>query len=540
MLKTWKLLPQVHSDLIRQLLHNRGLVTEQEVTQFLNPALSQLRDPFDQFPQLKKTLKRIQAAIEKKELVYIYGDYDVDGLTATAIMWENLRLKGANVLPYIPHREKEGYGLNQQALKKLKDEGAGLVISVDCGITAALEAKYALDSGLDLIITDHHRQPEVLPPAYAIVHTDQLCGAGIAFKIAYGLNPKTALGSLDLAALGTIADLQPLSKDNRVITKLGLEELRLNKRVGLRALYNETNLDPKKLKAWDVSFVIAPRLNAIGRLDHAIDGLRVLLTTNVERAYQIADRLKNANKRRQEFTSIAMEEARQMVAASAGSTAKVCLVVGESWKEGVIGLVAARLVEEVSLPVVAITKMDGYSKGSARSYNGFNIIEAISKVGHLLVGYGGHPGAAGFTLKTEKVEEFCASISQVMEETYTDAPAGPQLQIEAELKSADLDLKTVEKLSQFEPFGIANQEPLFLVKQINVKGMKTVGEGGKHLKLTIEKDGVSFDSIGFSLGTRQSEVSFDQPVDLVGTLKEDNWNFQRKLQFSFKDFRPSF
>lgn len=536
--KVWKVLPQVHTELIEQLLHNRGLVTDEQVQAFLNPSLDTLSDPFKQFPELKKALKRIQTAIENKELIYIYGDYDVDGLTSTAIMWEALKQEGANVLPYIPHREKEGYGLNNLALQKLKDEGAALVVTVDCGITAVEEAEFAKEIGLDLIITDHHRKPEVLPKAMAIIHTDQMCGAGIAFKVALALNSEKALNSLDLAALGTIADLQPLTGENRIMTKFGLEQIRTRPRIGLKTLMMEAQIDPKKLRAWDVSFVIAPRLNAIGRLEHAMDGLRILLTTNVERAYQIADTLKAANKMRQEFTVVAVEEARQIVATQAKS--KVCVVVGESWKEGVIGLVAARLVEEVAVPVVAITKMDGYAKGSARSYNGYNIIEAIGKIGHLLVDYGGHPGAAGFTLKTDRIPEFCIELEKVVTETYPTEEKAPELEIEATLSANDLNLETVKKLAQFEPFGLGNAEPIFLLKRVTIDQARGVGEGGKHLKFSLNKDNSRFDAIGFSLGNRVKEVKFETPFDFVGTIKEDNWGSTPKLQLIVKDFKPTF
>jgi single-stranded-DNA-specific exonuclease len=287
-----------------------------------------------------------------------------------------------------------------------------------------------------------------------------------------------------------------------------------------------------------VSFVIAPRLNAIGRMDHAMDGLRILLTTDVERAYAIADILKNANKMRQEFTSVAVEEARKIVALKQYS--KVCTVVGESWKEGVIGLVASRLVEEVAVPVIAITKMDGHAKGSARSYNGYNIIEAISKVGHLLVDYGGHPGAAGFTVKTEKVDEFCVEINKVFEETYTHEEKSPELTVEAILKTDDLSLATVRSLAQFEPFGLGNEEPLVMLKEMTIRTVRTVGDKGKHLKISLYKDGAHVDAIGFGLGPMAEEVKTTQTYDFVGTLKEDNWNMVPKLQLAFKDFKPSF
>lgn len=526
--KVWSIYPKVSDDLIEQLLHNRGIENKDL---FLSPSMSNLVDPYS-IKDLDKAVDRIKKAIEGKEKIIIYGDFDVDGITATGILWEALSNLGANVLPYIPYRFTEGYGLHQQALKTLHDEGASLVISVDCGITAVKEAELAKKIGLDLIITDHHHPPEVLPEPYALVHSTAVAGAGVAYKLSQALSEKN--DGLDLAALGTIADMVPLTNDNRILATFGLEELKETQRVGLKALMAVASVKQDFLSTYDVSFMLVPRLNAMGRLEHALDSLRLLLTKKEERARELAQRLSDVNQERQRLTSESLALAKTLVKGN-----KINVVSHESFNSGVVGLVAGKLVEEFGRPALVISVDGELAKGSARSVNSFNIVEAIRGCGDLLTAHGGHPMAAGFSLPSKNLAKFEERLMAALE-NYKEEDLKPILKIDAELSPDKISLETFATLKPLQPFGMGNPEPVFATLRAEVLESRSVGQEGKHLKMLVrivDKKGIPwiFSSIGFGLGG----VKIEGLVDLAYNLSENIWNSSRKIELKVKDIRPS-
>jgi single-stranded-DNA-specific exonuclease len=436
--KQWIVYPQNSSDLKTQLLNNRGLTEKKLQKDFLHSHLSLLQDAGKIFPELPKVVKRIKKAISGKELIYIYGDFDVDGITASAILWETLDILGAKVLPYIPERHSEGYGLHNEALKKLSDEGADLVITVDCGITAVEQAKYAKRFKLDLIITDHHQSQEVLPDSFATLHTTTLAGSGVAFKLANALlNEYGKSGdpqffrNLELATLGTVADMVPLVGESRVIVKNGLLELSKTERPGLKSLYDEAGIG-KNIGTFEIGYVISPRLNAMGRMESALDSLRLLLTRKPERARSLATKLSQTNKQRQDSTLNAFLHAKNLVEKEFLG-GKLFVLDSEDYEQGIVGLVAGRITEAFHRPTAVISRLSPVSKGSARSITGFNITEAIHSQADILLSHGGHPMAAGFSISPDNIAVFREKMTEVAEGSLQEKDLVPILKIDAEI-----------------------------------------------------------------------------------------------------------
>src|SRR5581483_4072994 len=470
---------------------------------------------------------RIKKAITSGEKIVIYGDYDVDGVTATAVLWEAIDRLGGNVLPYIPDRFTEGYGINAEAIKKLADEGNKLIISVDSGVTAFDQISLAKKLGVDFIITDHHTLPEKLPPALAIVHSTHLAGVGVAFQLARTLTTRPAL---DLVALGTIADVVPLVFDNRILAKFGMEELKKTNRPGLLALYEEAGLDRRKIGTYEVGFIIDPRINAMGRLGHAIDSLRILLTSDPSRARTWAKKLGATNEERRRKTLEMLEHARTQV--GDGSKEKMWVVSHSSYEQGIIGLIAGRLVEEWSRPVIAIAEGKELSKGSARSIAGFNVTEAIGSAKDLLISYGGHPQAAGFTIETSLIPAFRRKMQQYIESKVKDEDLQRKIVIDAEVSPEELSLELARKLEEFAPFGVGNPTPVFLMKGLSVGEMRLLSEN-KHLRVSLGR----YEAIGFGMGERGAEIRPGMRVDAVYNFEINSWQDRERLQLKLKDFR---
>lgn len=540
----WVVLDRVSDNLEEQLLANRQI---KDKDSFFNSTISP--EPLVDKDQLQIAIQRIKKAIDAQEQVYIYGDFDVDGVTATAILWETLNDLGAKVLPYIPHREKEGYGLAETGLRQIAEKGGKLVITVDCGVGAIEQAKLAKKLGLELIITDHHQKSDELPEAVAILHTSELCGAGVAYELANALyqsfKQQTPAELLDLVCIGTIADMVPLLGKNRAFAKLGLEQLNKTKRLGLRAIMEEAAIKLGNLGTFEVSFIIAPRLNAMGRLEHAYDSLRLLLTRDLERARALSRKLSLTNAERQRLTKEAIEQAQEILEKE-GKNKKMFVLQGVGWQQGIIGLVAGRLTDQYCRPVLVISKGEVHSKGSARSVNGINIVEAIQSCSDILVNCGGHPAAAGFTIETERIPEFTERVTKWAEDKLNYDSFIPEIKIETELKTQDLNLETTAMVSQFAPFGIGNLEPLFLTKDLTVHQVRTVGSEGKHLKLIlgIPNRNVwsltnSIEAIGFGMGKKFMEVRIGSRIDVAYVLDIDRWNGNEKLVLKLKDLRDS-
>lgn len=532
MSRSWNSLPQKNDDLIKRLLLNRGIRSEKEAEKFFHPKLSDY-DHELKVPGLEKAVHRVKQAIDQGELIIIYGDYDADGVCGTAIAYLGLSTAGAKVLPYIPHRLKEGYGLSKQGLDFAKERGASLVLTVDNGIVAYEAAQYATSLGLDLIITDHHQPLQKLPKVQALVHTPKICGAAIAWCLMREfIKEGEALSLLDLVGIATVADLMPLSGVNRCLAKLGLKELNRTERVGLVSLLAEAGVRKGEITPYHVNFIISPRLNAMGRLEHAIDSLRLLCTKNASSAQKLARILSETNTRRQQQTVEMMIQAKEMVPIPPSQNGgKLVLVHSPNWSAGIIGLVAGKLCEEYRLPAIVISEDKVYSKGSARSIGGVDIIEAIRKCADLLIDVGGHPQAAGFTMETDKIEVFKTRIKMVMDEVVVEKRE--TLEIEAMVDPGQINLRLAEKLSQFEPHGIGNPKPILASLGMKISGVKTVGADGQHLKFLAD----GLEAIAFGQAEVGKEMLFYDQVDLAYNIEVNRFNGHIIPQLKVVDIR---
>ncbi len=522
----WKVAPKKSDDLVKQLLINRGIKTEKEREAFFNPKISDFEKDL-QIPGIDKSFKRIEIAIKEDELIVVFGDYDVDGICACAILYKGLTSIGARVLPYIPHREKEGYGLSHLGLEFARDSGATLVITVDNGIVALEQADYAKSLGLDLIITDHHVPQNTLPDAYSIVHSTKMCGAGVAWclikdKIKKDLKEEL----LQFVALATVCDLIPLVDLARAFVFEGLKVLNKTTNVGLLSLINECRINLGSIGSYEIGYILGPRINAIGRLEHAIDALRLLCTNNITKANRLAKVLCEANTFRRVMTQAAMEEAKLLI----DDRKKIHVLSSKEWKSGIIGLIAGKVSESFAKPAIAISVGGKVSKGSARSIEGINIVELIREFSDILIDVGGHPGAAGFSIETKHIEVFKKRI----ESSIFESPVlGEQvLEIDAKINSNQITKNLIENLQTFEPFGFKNPRPIFASYAIKVSDIKTVGQG-KHLKFKTDNIG----AIAFNLGSLESSLKHGQQIDLAYTPEIDSYNGLDKLQLKVKDIK---
>ena len=521
----WKILPQKSNDLIEQLLINRGIKTSSDKVEFFHSKLEDFEKNF-KIPEIPKAVKRIQKAIELQELIIVYGDYDVDGICGAAVLYLGLTKLGAKVLPYIPHREKEGYGLSKVGMEFSRDSGAAVVISVDCGIVSFEAADFAKEIGLDLIITDHHQlDGKKRPVSLAIVHETNLCGTAVAWCLVRSLSEDGAEELVDLVAVATIADMMPLVGVNRVLVKKGIEKLNRTKRVGWIELFNEAGIAQGNIGSYEIGHIIAPRLNAMGRLEHAIDSLRLLCTKDPKKARDLANLISETNNQRKKLTQDAVEGARLKVV-----DGKKIHILSDNWNPGIIGLVAGRICEETKCPVIAISIGEIHSKGSARSIDGVNIVELLRECRDILVAVGGHPGAAGFTIATENIEIFKSRLEELTSEGIRADEFS--LEIEAEVPIKKLSLELVRKLEEFEPFGMANQKPVLASSGMRLLDIRTVGLG-KHLKFKAE----GIDAIFFGRGEMKNILQVGQLVNLAFNLEIDKYNGFEKLQLKIKDIQ---
>ncbi|MBI4037927.1 single-stranded-DNA-specific exonuclease RecJ [Candidatus Curtissbacteria bacterium] len=534
--KIWKVADKKVSKekdwLINLLLKNRGLKTAKEIKDFLYPSFSELENV--KLSQVPLAIKRIKKAIEKNEKVIVYSDYDADGISATAIMWETLNDLGASVMPYIPHRIKEGYGLAVPAIDELKNKGVTLIITVDHGVTAVKQVAHAKKIGVDVIVTDHHVLPKELPEATALVHTTELCGAGVSWRLCWdlvnNLSPKLKpllLERLELAAIATIADLVPLLGANRYIVKEGVKILSSTKRIGVNALMRASSITPP-IGTYEISHMLAPRINAMGRIEHGMDALRLLCTRNKNQAEELARTLARTNTKRQDLTQKAVETAFTLV----NEGEKIGVIHDSSWHEGVIGLVASRLVESFNKPMIVIAKGEVLSKGSARSIPGFNIVEAIRSSSEYLIDGGGHPMAAGFTIESRHIESFSQKINTYAQSKITEELLTPKVNIECELKEEDVNFSTLKIIKQLSPFGVGNPEPVFMTKRMLLENVRPVGQTNAHLKLQVG----GFSAIAFNMGEKRSALRPGQEIDVAYTISEDRYSGNGNIQLKVKDF----
>ncbi len=531
-------------EIIKILLENRGLNTKKEIDNFLNP-----RDPNDLTPQeveidktqLNKTIERLKTAVKNKESVVVYADYDADGITAGAIMWEVLYKLGAKAMPYIPHRVEEGYGLSIKGIDFVKETyNPSLIVTVDHGVTAHEKVEYAKKLGIEVIVTDHHVKPDKLPKCL-MVHTTRLCGAGISWFVVKELMKASHVAHIPyhdelvvLAAIGTIADMVPLVGPDRSIAKYGLEAMSRTKRVGLAALIADAGITSKTLGTYDISHIIAPRLNAMGRIEHALDALRLLCTNDKDKAIELAKKLGLTNKERQQMT---VETTVHAMALIPKNTKKLIFVSHEEYNQGVIGLVAGKIVEEYYRPAIVVAKGEIFSKASARSISGFNIVEAIRSMSDLLVDVGGHPMAAGFTVETKNLTLLQKRLEDLAEKELTEEKLTRTLKIDLEIPLDSVDIDLWKKLRDFEPFGFGNPEPVFITKNVQVKDARLVGGDGKHLKFRIPFNNSVIEAIAFGFGKLYSQLSRESVIDIVYTIDMNYWNNTERLQLKLKDIK---
>ncbi|HSX41249.1 MAG TPA: single-stranded-DNA-specific exonuclease RecJ [Candidatus Saccharimonadales bacterium] len=532
--------------LVRDLLRKRGLTDEAETRRFLEPDyLRDLADPY-LMTGVEAAAQRIAEAAAKKQNVAVYGDYDVDGIVATALMKEVLEMQGLQPITYVPDRYEEGYGLHLEALKQLKADGIDLVVTVDCGITSVAEAAWARKNGLDLIVTDHHDVPEVLPQAVAVINPKQsgdkypfkeLAGVGVAFTVARGLQKLTGKPPeghekwlLDLVAMGTICDVMPLVGENRVLARFGLLVLAKTRRVGLVALAQSAGIDLDKVKAYHLGFMFGPRLNAAGRLEHANLSLDLVTTKDPIAAQQMAFKLEELNAQRQMEQQRITDEADAQAAAQ--SDDPVLVLADPGWSHGVVGIVASKLAEKYHKPTLILQVMGESAKGSGRSAGGYNLIEGLRSAEGLFHKLGGHHHAAGFTLPTASLEALRQALTQHHGSVASGLAARSSREAELPLEDlAELDWQLFSAIEMLEPFGSGNPQPTFGADKLKVISVDTVGQRKNHLKMKLAgESGIPYEGIGFNLTEKYPNLKSGQIVDAVFFLEQNQFNGRSSLQ----------
>ncbi|MEW6085006.1 MAG: single-stranded-DNA-specific exonuclease RecJ [Chloroflexota bacterium] len=546
--------------ILKQILFNRGVGTDEDARAFLRAQPNFNNDPF-QMIGMQAAVDRIRFALEHNEPIAVYGDYDVDGVTATALLVEALQQLGADVRGYIPNRFDEGYGLNTDALDSLKADGVKLVITVDCGIRSPDEALHARTIGLDLIISDHHHPDgDNLPPAFAVINPKQpgdpypdkdLAGVGIAYKIVEALtiddgrqtmvNGQSSIVKLnellDLVALGTVADLAPLVGENRALVRQGLKQLRETKRQGLFSLAGVAQIKIDKITAGSIGFMLGPRLNASGRLESALASFELLTTSDFMRAGQLAQQLDVQNRQRQTITKTMQGQAEE-IAMRDDPEAFLLFAAHESFNSGVVGLAASRLTETYYRPSVVAAMGVEETRGSCRSIPEFHITDALDQCKDLLVRHGGHAAAAGFTVKNENLPELVARLKTIAKVKLEGKDLRQTLSADMELPLADMNFGVLKHLAYLEPTGYGNPDAIFVSRDVKVRAFRAVGSDGRHLKLTLE-DGpaLTYDAIGFRMGGMAK--SLPPRVDVMYTLEANEYNGRTSLQLNLKDLKAA-
>lgn len=531
--------------LTASLLVNRGLDTVDAARYFLF-GKDDFHDPF-LLKGMDLAVNRIRQAIEHHERILIYGDYDADGISSTSLLMLTLLDFGAMVDFYIPNRFTEGYGPNEQAFRQAKENGFSLIITVDTGIAAVHEAAVAKELGLDLIITDHHEPGPVLPTALAIIHPKlpdstypfrELAGVGVAFKLAHALYGKTPEHLLEIAVIGTVADLVSLKGENRLIVKKGLEQLRSTKNIGLKAIFKSAGIDPLTINEETIGFTLGPRINAVGRLKDADLAVRLLLTDDPEEAEIFATEIEVLNKTRQEIVNTITAEAIEEVETHYSGPENKVLVIGrEGWNAGVIGIVASRLVEKFYRPVIVLSfdRDKGLAKGSARSIQGFDLFHNLSTCRDILPHFGGHPMAAGMTLKLDDVDELRIRLNTLAAETLSEEDFIPITTLDEKVNLETITIAALEEVKLLSPFGVDNPKPKVLVDQVEISSIRKIGSEHNHLKMIVQENGETLDGVGFGLGTLADEISPAAKISLIGELSINEWNNLRKPQIMIQD-----
>ena len=537
-------------ELLSTILVNRQITNEEQIRVFLNPTRNDFHDPY-LMPDIEKAIKRIINAINKKEKVIIYGDYDVDGITSITVLKQFLEQRGLEADYYIPNRLHEGYGLNKQAIESFGQQGYTLMITVDCGISGKEEIDFANELKIDTIITDHHEPLEILPNAVAILNPKridskypfrELAGVGVVFKliqalgIELNLDAKEYLKFLDIVCVGTISDIVPLIDENRVIAKLGLKLVEQTKNIGLKSLIKSSGY--KTIDSNTISFGIAPRINACGRVGDVQDAIKLFLTPNIVEADKITEKLNQYNKNRQDTEKIIFKEAIEEINKNKLEEKDCIILGGDNWHNGVVGIVASKIAETYYKPTILISFDGEDAKGSGRSIQGFDLHEALCSCSKWLEKYGGHEMAVGLSLKKENFENFKKSFEEIAENLKVTETM-PIIYIDKLLTIKDLDIDIIKSLSVLEPFGEANKIPIFAYKNIRIDSIRAISEG-KHLKMTLKDENTIIDAIGFGMGDLALEYTIGDKVDIAGTLEINTYNGIEKIQINLKSVMKSY
>ena len=535
---------------IGKIIVNRHVVNDEDVRIFITPTRDDFHDPF-LFKGMNVAVERIIKAINNKEKILIYGDYDVDGITSTTVLKKYLMDRGISVDTYIPNRLHEGYGLNKNAIDTIKERNIDLIITVDCGISAIEEVDYAVNLGMDVIVTDHHEVGEKLPNALAVIDAKRkdntypfrsLAGVGVVFKLIQALSikleikPEEYLKYLDLVCVGTISDIVPLEGENRTIAKLGLMLIKVTRNLGLRELIKSSGY--KEIDSNTISFGVAPRINACGRMGHEEEALKLFLAEDLESATKITKELNEYNTLRQSTEKAIYEEAVQEIDRNHLDEKNSIVLGGKGWHHGVIGIVSSKVTDKYYKPSILLSFEDNIAKGSGRSVPGFDLYEGLTKCEDLLEKYGGHSMAVGLTLKKENLENFKERFEQIAKEKNIKELV-PIIYIDDELKLKDINMDLVKSISILEPFGEANKVPLFLIRNLKIDSIRALSEG-RHLKLTLRDENFVINAIGFELGYLAEEYRIGDRIDVVGTLEINSFNGFSSIQINMKDIRKSY
>ncbi|MDD3678283.1 MAG: single-stranded-DNA-specific exonuclease RecJ [Dehalococcoidales bacterium] len=554
----WNLLPPVpaghpvcncgFSPLLVQLMYNRGLTDPAQIESFITSDSKLSGDPL-LLPDIHQGINRIYQGLLSGEKIAVYGDFDVDGITGTAVLVQGLQALGGNITPYIPHRIREGHGLNSDALDYLKNEGMSLVITVDCGVTGISQVKRAKRQGLDIVITDHHTPLGELPDAIAVVDPkredskypfNELAGVGVAFKFLEALyngmgKEKEVENYLELVALGTVADMMPLLGENRYLVKQGLKVLNTNRRPGIREISALAGINADTIGAEEISWSLAPRLNAAGRLQHALTSYKLMVTESTEEALELSTVLEEQNAERQKMTGRSLAKAKEQVLAKGISP--ILIASDPDYPPGIIGLVAGRLSEEFYRPAIVIKVGEKSSNGSCRSIPEFNIINALNECHDLMSDFGGHARAAGFTMPTKNLSKLEEKLNLMAEQQLAGLDLRPRLDIDAEMNLSQLGGDTYQSLQSLAPFGMGNPIPTFVSRSVEVVDCQTMGNNGGHLRLKLRQNNVNWEAVAFGLGECFKDMH--SHIDIVYNLRLEHWRGEERLRLNIHDMAPS-
>lgn len=538
------------NELLATILVNRNIIKEDDIRLFLNPTRDDFYDPF-LITDMKIAIERIIEAIEKGQKVTIYGDYDVDGITSITVLRSFLKDVGLEASSYIPNRLDEGYGLNKDAIDTIKQSGCDLMITVDCGISAMDEIEYANSLGIETIVTDHHEPGNELPKAYAVIDNKrkdskypfrELAGVGVVFKliqalgIRMGLKEESYLKYLDIVCIGTISDIVPLVDENRVIAKLGMMLVKQTKNIGLKSIIHSSGY--KKIDSNTISFGVAPRINACGRMGKAEEALELFLSANINEVNDLTKKLNEHNRERQETEKAIFESAIEKIEREHLNDNKAIVVGGKNWHHGVIGIVSSKITDMYFKPSILLSfEEDGMGKGSGRSIPGFDLHDALMKCSDTVEKFGGHSMAVGITIKKEKLETFREEFEKIATENHIDEIM-PIINIDAKINLSDIDKEMVESMKQLEPFGEANKMPIFAFKNLKIDSIRSLSEG-KHLKLTLKDTNNIINAIGFNMGHLAEEYRIGDKIDVAGVLEVNTFNGTENLQINLKDIMRS-